>query len=77
MYYKYDDNFWIEGVPDVYTIHAPDEEGIEIDNYDLKCSTWSWYTGDEMWDLNLQTYIYPLMLMTVYKKDRCRFTYVV
>ena len=77
MYLKYDNDLWIEWVPDVYTLHQPDQEGIEIDNYDLKCSTWSWYTGDEMWDLNLQTYIYPLMLMNVYKKDRVRFSYFI
>lgn len=77
LYLKRTEDVRIEWVPDVFTIHAPDEEWIEIDNYDLKCSTRSWYTWDEMWDLNLQTYIYPLMLMNVYKKDKCRFSYVI
>lgn len=77
MYLKRDADLWIEGVPDVYTVHQADEEWIEVDCYDLKCSTWSWYTGDEMWDLNLQTYIYPLMIMNVYKKDVCRFSYLI
>lgn len=77
LYLKRSEDVWIEWVPDVFTIHTPDEEGIEIDNFDLKCSTRSRYTWDEMRELNLQTYIYPLMLMNVYKKDKCRFSYVI
>lgn len=30
-----------------------------------------------MWDLNLQTFLYPLMLMNRFEEDIARFTYLV
>lgn len=79
MYYKYSNDIIVEWVPDIYEVFKdnPDEDGCKAHCYDLKCSTHSWYSWDEMWNLNLQTYIYPLMIMDVYELDKCKFTYIV
>lgn len=76
---KYDSEHTITWVPDLhYYNHVIDLLCIE----DLKTSTHSWYTWEEMFTLNLQTYLYPLMAMVAYEKiypwlNECWFRYVV
>ena len=85
IYYKHNNDIIIEWIPDIFEIYKePDEDWIYAHCYDLKCSTHSWYTGDDMWNLNLQTYIYPLMIMYIWGKEywiekfsKCKFTYIV
>ena len=78
MYHRYNQELWIEWIPDIFEIYKkPDEDWCIAHCYDLKCSTHTWYSWDDMWNLNLQTYIYPLMIMNVWGLDRCKFTYIV
>lgn len=78
LYYRFNREVWIEWQPDVFVIHKePDEDLVQAHCYDLKCSTHSRYSWDEMWDLNMQTYIYPMMIMQVFGFTECKFTYIV
>ena len=78
MYYRHNQEVWVEWVPDIFEIYKePNEDWCIAHCYDLKCSTHSWYTWDDMWNLNLQTYIYPMMIMDVWGLDKCKFTYIV
>lgn len=74
MYYRYNDSLWIDGTPDIhYYNHEKDMWIVE----DLKTSTFSYYEGDDMWNFNMQTYVYPLMVMKRNNVDKCGFRYVV
>lgn len=78
MYYRHNQEIWVEWTPDIFEIYKePDEDWCIAHCYDLKCSTHTRYTWDDMWDLNLQTYIYPMMIMNVWGLDKCKFTYIV
>lgn len=78
MYHRYNQEIWIEWIPDIFEIYKqPDEDWCIAHCYDLKCSTHTWYSWDDMWNLNLQTYLYPLMIMNVWGLDKCKFTYIV
>lgn len=42
---------------------------------DLKCSTHSYYSWEDMWLYNMQTFFYPLMVMIKTKTTKCWFRY--
>lgn len=73
MYWKRGEDLWLEWTPDV--IYFNEWETINV--LDWKCSTHSWYSGDEMWDLNLQTYIYPFFVMKYFDTKEVIFSYVI
>lgn len=78
MYYRHNQEIRVEWVPDIFEIYKePDEDWCLAHCYDLKCSTHTRYTWDDMWNLNLQTYIYPMMIMNVWGLKKCKFTYIV
>lgn len=71
-------NYW----KDIQITWTPDIQYFndEIDLYcceDIKTSTHTWYSWDEMRDLNMQTYIYPLFMMNYYGVNEVWFRYVV
>lgn len=68
----YNDEYYIEGTPDMYMC---DDSWWGV--VDLKFSTHSWFEHDESWSYNLQTYIYPLMVMEYYNVESCYFQYQV
>lgn len=74
MFIWYGKDIQITGTPDIQYLND------EIDLYcceDIKTSTHSWYSWDEMWGLNMQTFFYPLFMMNYYGVDEVWFRYVV
>lgn len=60
MFIYYNRDIIVTGTPDIqYKNDELDLWCVE----DLKCSTHSWYSGNEMRDFNMQTYVYPLFVM--------------
>lgn len=70
---KYNDDYYIEWTPDLYYQNSEWQFFVE----DLKMSTHDWYEHEDSRTYNMQTYIYPLMVMIYYGIDTCSFGYYV
>jgi len=72
MMIPYNDNTRIVWTPDVFFYDK------ELDLWkirDWKLSTFSWYGNEEVTKYDMQWPIYSLMVMNMYKVDRCEFKY--